>query len=333
LAGYAPETAAIVIVIGMAKAIEAVSDIYHGLYQFHERLDYMAKSLMLGGLLALLLLAAVLVVSGSVLWAAAGLVVAQAARLAAYNVPSARSVLRRAGIASGPAIRASLMPHWDAGLLWQLALLTLPLGVMALLQSLNTNIPRFFIERDLGPHALGIFAALAYVMVAGTTIVRALGQAASPVMARLFNGRQWRRFFWHCGILMAAGIAIGLAGIGILGLRAVVRQHHGGGAFPLCGPVPRLLRDHRPPLPRPDGTGVDGRRPDAGAERLARSPRRIARGEPGLAVGGRGEGGGESGDPGPWRPGGCRGRGFGAACGRCALGMNETRCGLAASGA
>jgi O-antigen/teichoic acid export membrane protein len=42
----------------------------------------------------------------------------------------------------------------------------LPLGVVAALVLLNTNIPRYFIERYLGEWELGIFAALAYIMVA-----------------------------------------------------------------------------------------------------------------------------------------------------------------------
>jgi O-antigen/teichoic acid export membrane protein len=122
----------------------------------------------------------------------------------------------RAGQRGGePDVGPILAPRWEVRLICRLAILTLPLGVMVLLQSLNTNIPRFLIERHLGEHALGIFAALAYVMVAGTTLIRALGHSASPALARYYNGGERMRFYRFNAFLVAAGAGIGLAGIGI----------------------------------------------------------------------------------------------------------------------
>jgi len=216
--GYPLETTLVVIVVGAAKAFEATSDIYYGLMQFHERLDRIAKSMILKGFLSLGLLGIGVYMSGSILWGAIGLACAMALTLFAYDLRSARHVVLLSGQESEAAAESALTPHWDAHLLWQLALFTLPLGVMVLLQSLNTNIPRFFIERYLGEHSLGIFAALAYVMVAGTTMVRALGHSLSPVMARYYNDGRRKSFYRSIAFLLAAGIGIGLAGMGIAAL-------------------------------------------------------------------------------------------------------------------
>ena len=54
----------------------------------------------------------------------------------------------------------------------------LPLTLAGLLISLNTNLPRYFIEIHLGEASLGIFSAMAYLIVAGGMLITSLGQAA-----------------------------------------------------------------------------------------------------------------------------------------------------------
>ena len=77
---------------------------------------------------------------------------------------------------------------------------------MALL-SFNANIPRYFIEHDLGARDLGIFAALAYPLAAGTIVVNALGQSATPRLARHYADRDYRAF----SSLMCKLLCLGLA--------------------------------------------------------------------------------------------------------------------------
>src|SRR5207248_2711872 len=96
--------------------------------------------------------------------------------LAVYNLPDAGPLL------GGGGRRAS--PRRFAGRLASLAWLTLPLCFAALLLSLNANVPRYFIERSLGERELGLFAAMAFLLLPGTSIlIAALGQAASPRLA------------------------------------------------------------------------------------------------------------------------------------------------------
>lgn len=212
-AGYPREVALVVIVIGVAKAFAAISEIYYGLFQKHERLDRVAKSMTLKGVLSLLSLGLGIYLTGSIFWGALGLAIAWALTLLTYDLPSARYVMWMAMPGEQTSIKTALRPHWHWPLLWQLTLFTLPLGVMVLLQSLNMNIPRYLIEHQLGEHALGIFAALTYVMVAGTTFVRALGQAACPAMAKHFVARKLLPFFRLVALLVACGTVIGLVGI------------------------------------------------------------------------------------------------------------------------
>jgi O-antigen/teichoic acid export membrane protein len=169
-------TFAVIVLVGIAKGIEAVSDIYFGLRQHHEEMQPVARSLIAKGLLSLLAFWSALWLSGSLICAIGGLILAWGVVLLGYD--------RRVShlIPEG----ASAAPRFSPEMMKRLALRSLPLGLMSMLVSLNGNIPRYFIEGQLGAAALGIFAALVYPMNAGTLVAGALAQAALPVMARRF---------------------------------------------------------------------------------------------------------------------------------------------------
>jgi len=89
----------------------------------------------------------------------------------------------------------------------------LPLGIVLLLVSLNFNIPRYFLQASRGERELGIFAALASTVTAGLVVVNALGQSASPRLARLAVESDRAGFVALLWKLLATGTAIGVAGV------------------------------------------------------------------------------------------------------------------------
>jgi O-antigen/teichoic acid export membrane protein len=103
-----------------------------------------------------------------------------------------------------------LRAEWDFSPLKRLGFLVLPLGFVAVLASLNSNIPRYFIEHYWGEQALGYFAAAAYLQMAGNTFVIALGQSAVPRLARDYHSsRSAFRLLVQQMILIAACIGGG----------------------------------------------------------------------------------------------------------------------------
>jgi O-antigen/teichoic acid export membrane protein len=219
VSGYRWETALVILAVGIAKAFESISDAFYGLLQQHERMDRIAKSMMIKGLLSLVALGVGVHLTGSVFWGAVGLVVAWALVLVGYDIRSGALILKplpRAGSAAPNESdqEAMLRPRWEMKTLIRLAWLALPLGLVMMLISLNTNIPRYYVERYLGERALGIFVAVAYLQVAGTTVVGALGQSASPRLAKYYaagDGLSFRRL-----LLKLAGIGALLGGAAIL---------------------------------------------------------------------------------------------------------------------
>ena len=195
-AGYRWETSLVILVIGVAKVLESISDVFHGLFQYHERMDRIALSLMIKGPLSLLLLSIGVWLTGDVLGGTVGLAAIWALVLVLYDIPNGLAVLKAA---TGSETAVSSQQHWlqprfNLSNLRSLVSLALPLGLVMMLISLNVNIPRYFIEHHLGDRELGIFSALSYLMVAGNIVVSALGQSATPRLAQYYTAGKGQDF-------------------------------------------------------------------------------------------------------------------------------------------
>jgi O-antigen/teichoic acid export membrane protein len=228
-AHYPPQTSLVILVIGLSKAVESISDIFHGLFQYNERMDRIAFSLIIKGLLSLLALAIGVYVSGNALGGAIGLTTVWTLVLVLYDIPSsfliAKAALRREELltkettdfpATSPVLQ--LRPRFNASALRRLITLSLPLGFVMMLISLNANIPRYFIEHHLGVRELGIFSALSYLIVAGGIVVNALGQSASPRLAKYFaagNRQDFQSLLFKLFLigLLLGGVAILMAAL------------------------------------------------------------------------------------------------------------------------
>ena len=173
------ETTVVILLIALAKAVDALSDVIYGYFQQRERMDVIARAQVASGLLSLTLTAAGLVVFDDIVVGVAGYLAGLIVPLVIYTIPVAHRSLRSSGT-------HSTMVRWDPGVMRRLAWTALPLGVVMLLLSLNTNIPRYVVEHEQGEGGLGVFAALVYIVVAAGMVVTAVGQAVSPRMARQY---------------------------------------------------------------------------------------------------------------------------------------------------
>ena len=173
------ETTVVILLIALAKAVDALSDVIYGYFQQRERMDVIARAQVGSGLLSLTLTAVGLVVFDNIVVGVAGYLAGLIVPLVIYTIPVAHRSLRSSGT-------HSTMVRWDPGVMRRLAWTALPLGVVMLLLSLNTNIPRYVVEHEQGERGLGVFAALVYIVVAAGMVVTAVGQAVSPRMARQY---------------------------------------------------------------------------------------------------------------------------------------------------
>jgi O-antigen/teichoic acid export membrane protein len=206
LAAFAPSgVAPIVLAAGAARAVESLGDIGYGLFQRHERMDLIARSMAMKGILSVATFTGVLSITGNVAYAAVAMAMASGLVLVAYDAPRLRRLARP--VQDPPSSVPSTLPA-----VRRLARTALPLGFVMFLLSVNANVPRYFVEHSLGMRELGIFSAVMHLVAAGTTVFAALGETTLPRLALHLVERRREPFLRLLSTLIALGVALGFGG-------------------------------------------------------------------------------------------------------------------------
>jgi O-antigen/teichoic acid export membrane protein len=221
---YRWDSTLVILGVGLAQALEAVSDIYYALMQFHEHMDRIAKSMSVRGILGLAAMAAGVYFTGKVAWGVVGLILGRVVVLLAYDI-NERTHLASGSESGSQRIKKALStakhllrPRWNRSTQNELFRTSITLGVVAMLVSLLPNIPRYFIVGSLGEHALGLFTATAFLVSSGNLIVNALGQSAFVRLAKHCATGNKSAFTSLLARLMGIGAVLGLGGVGVAAL-------------------------------------------------------------------------------------------------------------------
>ena len=209
----------LVFLVGLSLALESISDLYFARLQFIDRMDRIAKSQIARAPLSLIALGLVVHFTGSLALGVAAMVVARMAVLIGYDMRPRTHFLQPFDANSAQAreqlnyVKEILRPRWEPRAMARIFWLAAPLGVVALLVNLNTNIPRYFIQWSLGTRELGIYSALGFMMSAGNLFAAALAQAVFVRLARFHA--EGRSSDFVVLLLKMAGIAtvLGVGGI------------------------------------------------------------------------------------------------------------------------
>lgn len=190
----------IIAAVALTKAGELASDLHFGVFQRRGHMRLYGRSLILrasGGLAALtgvLIvtddLATALLASAAVTWMVAWL----------HDAPHAKALR----VHSGNGLRAS------TGALLRTAA---PLGLVTFIDSMTQHIVRLQVDAALDTTALGQYAAMSYIVVAGGAVVFSLGTPLLPRMAEHFEAGRRLAFRAIAGRLVLSTAALGLAGI------------------------------------------------------------------------------------------------------------------------
>jgi len=215
---YSASVLMVIAMVTLAKALDLVSDVFHGLFQQFDRMDMISRSRILQGILQVVIFSAFLYATKSIVWATVAMAASSAVALA-YVIPFALTLLHESGEsltmsapASGgqeippPPSKTSSLKH-----MWQLFLLALPLGIAAPLLSLQQNIPRYYLDYWMGERALGIFTAMSYIVfVAGNLVTGAYIQSSVLYLTQAFRDDidAYVRLVWRLlGVATASGVA------------------------------------------------------------------------------------------------------------------------------
>jgi len=205
--GYDRDTAYVIGAVAFSKAAEGLSDVYYGLLQQNERMRPIALSLAMRGIVSVACVSAVLWSGGSLPLAVLALALGWLGVLLVHDIPVASRLPHRARD------EGAEPPRVESGRVVQIIRISLPLGFVLMLLSLRTNIPRYFLEHQGGHAELGVYAAISSLVQAGSLVISALGQAATPRLARYRFEHRKRAFVRLLFKLLAIGATVGIVGI------------------------------------------------------------------------------------------------------------------------
>ena len=173
---YDRATRLVVVLVGVSKMVESLSDVIAGFLQKHERLDQVAISLITRGILSLTAFGLVFLMTRDLVAAVLSLVLVWSLVLFFYDLTRVSALVSLGG---------NLFTSRSKEL-GRLLAVSAPLGLVMTLISLTQNIPRYSVAKYLGEGELGIFASMAYVLVTVNLVANALGQSATARLARMF---------------------------------------------------------------------------------------------------------------------------------------------------
>ncbi|BDG45223.1 lipopolysaccharide biosynthesis protein [Saccharococcus caldoxylosilyticus] len=177
--GENKETIIAIILMGLVKYFESLSDIFMGLFQKKGRIDLIGKSQLFRGIFTVVIFGLSFVLTRNVILSVCGLLITMIVRFISYDMKKAQEY-------------ADIIPSFDSWL--RLIRIALPLGIVSLINSLNTNIPRYLLDRLSSPSDLGIYSALSYVLVAANMLITPISLLAAPKLADAYNNNRVKQF-------------------------------------------------------------------------------------------------------------------------------------------
>lgn len=196
------ELAVIIMLFGLYKAVECLSDLTYGIAQRAGRDHIMSTSFFLRGALGFLGFAGAFLLARNLALALAASALVGFAVFWFHDWP-------RTSPHHGP------LSPWEPGAVWSAARDCAPLGLAVFINVFNIAIPRLVLEHYAGLEALGIFSALAYLITVGNIVVAAMGNTMLTPLARRWDERDYPGFAATIAKATAALAGLCLAGIAI----------------------------------------------------------------------------------------------------------------------
>jgi O-antigen/teichoic acid export membrane protein len=167
------KTIIVIILMGLVKYFEALSDICMGYFQKKGKVDIIGKSQFYRGIITAVIVSLLYITTQNIILSTLGLLFVMVLRLMFYDIRHLKPYTK-------------VTPVF--GISWfNLVKMAFPLGMASLISSLNTNIPRYFLDYFWGVEEVGIFSALYYVLIAGNMFLTPISLLAAPKIANAYN--------------------------------------------------------------------------------------------------------------------------------------------------
>lgn len=210
--GYRADTLAVVAGVALGRFFLLVSDTFNGLMQKSERMDRVAHSIVLKGILSAIVLGATFLATESLVAAVFAEAAARFVVLAFYDFPLGCRLVKEQGSES---LSISSLRTVTGSRLRTLTFCSLPLAFKVMLVSLDTHVTRYFVTGMASLSAVGVFGPIASGAGAASMIGKALNQSVSAKLGRLATAGEPREFVHFVRRLQLFYLLLGVTGVGL----------------------------------------------------------------------------------------------------------------------
>lgn len=203
IANFSSDTIKITLIISLVKALESCIDIGYGLWQRHDKNNQIAFSMLIRGVFSSVIFNLILWKTNRLDFSCIGLVLSTALTGIFYDLPRWKPFIEEK-------FKLKIQLQISDWLTYKgLFLTSFPLGIAAVLSSVESNLPRYFIEHTINIKSLGLFSALSYPLMLGNQVVGALAAAPAPRLSDLTTNNKYKEFRQLLFKLICVGGIIG----------------------------------------------------------------------------------------------------------------------------
>lgn len=188
-----------VFLVAIIKALEAISDIIYAYYNAQSKTKLISFSLSLKSLF-------LIIVFSSVLYFTKSLALSLLSIILIYLIVLLLIDFRNIGFNKS-------FFYLNLKETKEIVIIALPLGMSVMLVALQSNIPRFFLEKNYSLEAVGVFSVFYYFVIVGGIVINSVCQFLSPKFSIYFKENDYKKLI---GIAIQAWIVAFV--LGLMGL-------------------------------------------------------------------------------------------------------------------
>lgn len=170
----------IILIMGLAKVFESLSDICMGMFQKKSRIDLIGKSQFFRGIFTAPVVGLLYFFTHNIILSICGLLIVMVYRFIFYDLKNLKKYI-------------DIVPTFGKSA-FTIMKFAFPLGLTTLIGSLNTNIPRYFLDYFSSVEYVGIFSAIYYILTAGNLVITPITLLAAPRIANAYNSKSNKKF-------------------------------------------------------------------------------------------------------------------------------------------
>lgn len=192
-------TAYSIIILSIIKVLDNLKEVIYGLYQKYENLKLVGISVIINNVFNLLTFAITYYLSKNLIISLIIMLITSVVIFTLYDLRILKKIYN-----------TTLKLILNKKNLFTLLLLALPLSISSSLGSLTTSIPRIFLKNIYGEFYLGIFSAIAYILVLANLFANSISQVFLPRLSKYFYQKNICEFKKLANKLISIGFFIGL---------------------------------------------------------------------------------------------------------------------------